>query len=232
LADIIPLRFGVSQAYLICDQNNILLDTGSDTDKAAYQKAFEKAKVNPRDISLVVISHGHSDHFAGLGAIKELTGAPVLCHRLAAQALATGKNPKFVPRNKLGEDMLKLIEGTVPVMDKTVDADILVDKEFDLNAFGVAGKVLHTPGHSHCSLSLLLDGGYVFVGDMVVPSPFDGKLGLAFLATNESELYDSLRTLLSFNQIFYGGHGGPYTRDEVQRLLELDLTKGNLGEEE
>ena len=35
-----------------------------------------------------------------------------------------------------------------------------------LQAEGIAGEILHTPGHSDDSISLLLDDGSLFVGDL------------------------------------------------------------------
>ncbi|MBP2654113.1 MAG: Metallo-beta-lactamase superfamily protein [Firmicutes bacterium] len=217
---IIPLAFGVSSLYLIQGEGMIIIDTGSDVDKSAYIAAFRDLGVNPQDIRLIIISHGHSDHYARLAEVKELTGAPVLCHKLAARALETGENPEYVPRNKSGQDMLKLILETVPVMSRTVIPDILVEDEFDLKEFGIDGKIVPTPGHSECSLSVILDGGQAIVGDILVHSPIDGELCLAFLATDENKLFASLQKLLDYAEIFYGGHGGPYTKAVVEKLLK------------
>jgi len=38
-----------------------------------------------------------------------------------------------------------------------------------LNRVGIAGEILHTPGHSEDSVSLLLDDGPVFTGDLTDP---------------------------------------------------------------
>ena len=39
-----------------------------------------------------------------------------------------------------------------------------------LKSVGIAGEILHTPGHSGDSVSLLLDDGAVFTGDLTDPS--------------------------------------------------------------
>jgi hydroxyacylglutathione hydrolase len=38
----------------------------------------------------------------------------------------------------------------------------------DLLEFGVDGRIVHTPGHTSGSISLLLDSGEAFVGDLAV----------------------------------------------------------------
>jgi glyoxylase-like metal-dependent hydrolase (beta-lactamase superfamily II) len=39
-----------------------------------------------------------------------------------------------------------------------------------LDRLGIAGEILHTPGHSGDSVSLLLDDGPVFTGDLTDPT--------------------------------------------------------------
>ena len=38
-----------------------------------------------------------------------------------------------------------------------------------LEKIGIPGQILHTPGHSDDSVSLLLDDGSVFTGDLTAP---------------------------------------------------------------
>jgi ribonuclease/clavin/mitogillin len=39
-----------------------------------------------------------------------------------------------------------------------------------LAGIGIAGEIVHTPGHSDDSVSLLLDDGSVFTGDLTLPA--------------------------------------------------------------
>jgi glyoxylase-like metal-dependent hydrolase (beta-lactamase superfamily II) len=39
-----------------------------------------------------------------------------------------------------------------------------------LAAIGIAGRIVHTPGHSDDSVSLLLDNGAAFTGDLTHPA--------------------------------------------------------------
>jgi glyoxylase-like metal-dependent hydrolase (beta-lactamase superfamily II) len=49
-----------------------------------------------------------------------------------------------------------------------------------LAQIGIAGEIIHTPGHSDDSISLLLDGGQVFTGDLPPPArAFDNPVALA-----------------------------------------------------
>jgi glyoxylase-like metal-dependent hydrolase (beta-lactamase superfamily II) len=49
------------------------------------------------------------------------------------------------------------------------DVDIVLgDEEMYLADYGIPGRVIHTPGHSSGSVSVLLDTGDVFVGDLAM----------------------------------------------------------------
>ncbi len=48
-------------------------------------------------------------------------------------------------------------------------ADLLLDdRGLDLAAYGVPGRVLHTPGHTQGSVSVVLASGEAFVGDLAM----------------------------------------------------------------
>ena len=213
----IPLGF--SNAILIQEQGVILVDTGAPATVEKYRALFDKLQLDPQDIGLIVITHGHSDHFAHAHELRELTGAPILCHSRALPALRTGINPPVHPRNELGESILKMIAGKEPAASMPIEPDILIDSEFDLAFYGIAGIILPTPGHSDCSLSVLLDSGAAIVGDMVVSSPFTGKASVAYFAEDPNTLFANVRMLLPHAHTFYSGHGGPFTRQQVQAAL-------------
>ena len=209
---------GISNMFLIKGKGFILIDTGTGADRATYGQLFADMNVNPEEIGLIIISHGHSDHFAGLHELKELTGAPVLCHQNAVQALRTGKNPPVKPRNELGKRVLEMIKGNAPISRKSVEPDIIVNSVFDLSGYGVAGSVIPTPGHSDCSITVLLDTGEALVADMLVESPFSGEPCVAYFADDEQALFRNINMLLAKAHVFYSGHGGPFKREEILKL--------------
>jgi len=222
MPEIVKFQFGISNMYLIKDREMILVDTGLEKIKEKYNDAFLKSDVNLEDIKLIVITHGHTDHFSFAGELKKMTGAPVLCHRLAVTALKTGKSPEYVPREEKGKEFLELI-GTLDLTPYgPVDPDLTFEHEFDLTPYGVSGKVIHTPGHSDCSSSVVLDSGEAFVGDMLIDSPFTGEMRLPYLASDESRLFESYRKLLGIAKIFYGGHGIPFSKKEMLELIRKD----------
>lgn len=218
MSKVITLKLGFSDAFLVKEQGTIIVDTGINVRREKYLELFRLFNIEPKEVGLIIISHGHADHYGNVHLLKEITGAPVLCHRNAVGAVQAGRDAKVVPRNKLGEDVFKLIKNHLPKAFNFIAPDIIMDDFFDLTPFGVNGKIIHTPGHSDCSVSVILNSGEAIVGDIMVQSFFTAEPCLAYFATNEDALFSSFRRLLLEANTFYGGHGGPFTKDEASKM--------------
>ena len=95
-------------------------------------------------------------------------------------------------------------------------------REGVLDEYGVAGRVIHTPGHTHGSVSVLLDSGEAIVGDAVMAKMMGliRKPGHPFIAWDLAQNRDSVRRLLALSpHTVYVGHGGPFATEDVSRLV-------------
>ena len=169
---LIKFKAGVTDCFIIGDRKKILIDTGIRMKKEDYENLFEKENIDPKDIVLVVITHGHIDHFAHLREIKTMTGAGILCHKKAVHPLKTGISAPVIPANIIGK-ILKAVLNNNTSGYLPVDPDITIEDDFDLKDFGVDGKIVPTPGHTDCSLSVIIDSGFAITGDMFMPNPFN-----------------------------------------------------------
>lgn len=61
-ARIVAIPLSVSNAYLIRGDRPVLVDAGSPGDEGRLVAALHQHGVNPVDLSLVVLTHGHTDH--------------------------------------------------------------------------------------------------------------------------------------------------------------------------
>ena len=161
----------MANGFLIeCEGGYIAIDTGSDYGLDVFNKTLSDNKINPKDIKLIIITHGHADHFVNAAGMKELTGAPVLCHKGAVESLTTPLYPDVYARNAAGK---KVIEGMTPDGNPCpilppVEPDIIIgDEDYDLSSYGIKAKAIYTPGHSLGCISVITADREAFVGDII-----------------------------------------------------------------
>jgi glyoxylase-like metal-dependent hydrolase (beta-lactamase superfamily II) len=167
---------------------------------------FAQAGIDPKSVQLIVATHGHLDHVGTFAHAQKVTGGKVLCHRSFSDLMANGKAEPTTARNLLGHVLNFLtslsgnkFEGTKP--------DILMDHEFDLSEYGIAGKIVHTPGHSASSISIVLDSGEALIGDMVREEG-SGAISLGMFYDDKQTVRESLEKVAAFEPTtIYLSHG-------------------------
>jgi glyoxylase-like metal-dependent hydrolase (beta-lactamase superfamily II) len=109
---------------------------------------------------------------------------------------------------------LVLIPGT--------NVDIVIgDEGLSLDEYGVSGKVVYTPGHSSGSVSVLLETGDAFVGDMAMNMfPLRLSPGLPIFAEDLGKVKESWKLLLDQGaKMIYPVHGKPFSADIIRNAL-------------
>jgi hydroxyacylglutathione hydrolase len=206
-----PVKFGHANVYFIrTESGHILVDAGMPGDTKKLDEVFAAAGVEPTSIRLIVVTHGHIDHMGSVAYAKEATGAKVLCHQSLSEKLAMGEIEVPVAQNSFGH-FLNFITGIQEITGgadiEGVNPDILVDDVFDLSEYGISGKIIHTPGHSQGSISIILDNGETLIGDMVRDEG-DGEIGLGMFYEDEETLIASLEEVALFeSRTIYLSHG-------------------------
>lgn len=151
-------------SYIVFAEQITLIDTGV---KGSERVIFDYVAANgrdPKEISAVILSHSHPDHIGAALAIVEATGCRVLAHP-GEKDWIEDTEKQFRERPVPG--FRALVGGSVKI-DQLIEDGQIVTLGKD-----VRGKVIHTPGHSRGSVSLLFAGeGALFTGDGV-PVPND-----------------------------------------------------------
>jgi glyoxylase-like metal-dependent hydrolase (beta-lactamase superfamily II) len=100
--------------------------------------------------------------------------------------------------------------------------DIVLDNTLlSLNEYGIAGKIVHTPGHTPGSISIVLETGEAIVGDMAMNKfPMRLSPGLPIFAENMPHLIDSWKMLLEEDlKSIRPSHGGPFSPGVIRRAI-------------
>ena len=204
---VLPIKFGHVNIYLIkTEEGYILVDTGMPNTANKFEETLRTHGIDVDEVMLIILTHGHLDHVGSVAQIQKSTGGKVLCHRAYADLLANGKIEQAVPQNLTGRVML-ILSGFLGSKIETVKADILIDEAFDLSEFGISGKVIHTPGHSQSSISILLDNGEALVGDLIREEK-PGVVGLGMFYEDRETALESVKKIAEFNpRIIYLSHG-------------------------
>jgi hydroxyacylglutathione hydrolase len=210
------VRVGVTNTYLLRDRGAVLIDPGGARLAGDVLRKLADRIDEALRVDLIIATHGHFDHVGGAGAIREATGARLAIHQGDADWLRTGATvwPPGVTRwGRLTRPMfgpLVLPFFRVPVTEPDL---VLDDDGLDLEAYGVTGRVVPTPGHSPGSVSVLLPSGDAFVGDLAMNGPpFCLKPSFGIYADEPDVVPASWQRLLQLGaRTVYPAHGRPFS---------------------
>lgn len=169
----------------------IVVDPGGDAD-ALLEEISSLGLV----VTAIVATHAHFDHLIAAERIREVTGAPFHLHRQDGPLL-----------DWYEESGLLFLGVRLP---PPPEVDTRPEEGDELAAGSARLQVLHTPGHSPGSISLLgrgEDGPVLFGGDLL----FAGSVGRTDLPGGDSRtLTEVIRSKvfpLGDEAVVYPGHG-------------------------
>jgi endoribonuclease LACTB2 len=137
-------------------RSRLLVDIGYPGTMGTMTANLRRMGVPLDEIRYALATHYHLDH-AGLAQNLKLAGVPLLV--LESQVAAVGR-------------MREVMKPVDRYLDITTHDNVTItfaESRALLARIGLAGEILPTPGHSDDSVSLLLDDGSVFTGDLTPP---------------------------------------------------------------
>ena len=183
-----------ANTYLLVDDRLILIDTSSELDARGLLAYLDKAKIKPKDIATIFITHVHPDHVSGLARIKR--------DALAAKVAASTIEAEYISKKRVYDGPPGAKHQRQP--GTPVDVPLKDGQTHD----GL--RVIFTPGHTRGSISLLDESRSLLVaGDAANNESGLGPMDDAYNVDPRMhrESIKKLSALHFDNAVF--GHGAP-----------------------
>jgi glyoxylase-like metal-dependent hydrolase (beta-lactamase superfamily II) len=215
------LPLTASNAYLLeTPEALVLVDAGMPRDAEAILARLTEFD---KPLCLIYITHAHIDHFGAAAEVRRQTGAEVVVHQADAAALAAGETHLGTIRNwRWTQSPLPFVERLIQVEPTSPDREV-VDGE-TITVCGLAATVLHTPGHTPGSSTLLVEGQggrYAFPGDLF--STTGGLHVQRSYAHDWAQVAASVAVLAAQQpEMVFPGHGSTMISAAALAALELD----------
>ena len=153
--NIINVGYDSTNYYLLeTKDGKLLVDCGWPGTLLKFLAILKRKDVSPQEIKFLLVTHFHPDH-SGLAQELKNLGANLIL--MESQAGYTSAMNDLYESKKL------------PYLSVTPEKNILLkfaDSRKFLAGLGLAGEILRTPGHTEDSVTLILDEGYAFTGDL------------------------------------------------------------------
>lgn len=155
----IRLKYGNTNTFFVRGTSGgLLFDTDYAGTLSAFYKTIKQNGIAVKDIEYVLVSYYHPDH---MGIISELMKRGVKLLMVDVQKDFVHYSDYIFARDKISYSPINEMLATVISIEKS--------RDFLLH-MGIHGEIIHTPSHSKDSISLVLDDGDCFVGDL---EPFE-----------------------------------------------------------
>jgi ribonuclease/clavin/mitogillin len=136
--------------------SRLLVDLGWPSTMGSMRANLKRMDVPIEEIRYGLATHYHIDH-AGLAQELKQAGVPLLVLDVQVPAI-----PRMKAWTKPRDHYVDI------TMHDNVTISFAESRQV-LERIGIPGEIVHTPGHSEHCVSLLLDDGSVFTGDLTHP---------------------------------------------------------------
>jgi glyoxylase-like metal-dependent hydrolase (beta-lactamase superfamily II) len=207
-----------TNCYLLWGRKGaVLIDPGPLGGAETVMAGAKEAGVGPGDVRLILVTHGHLDHYGAAMEVQAWCGAPV--------AAPTGE-PEFSQDRRNALPPAQTLRGSLvrwfylllsPLAQfAPLEADLLLDEKADLLAYGLEAWTILLPGHSPGSFGLVTADGDVFVGDLFVNYAVPSQPLYLSDAEAWQNSYERVQALKP--RMVYVGHGEPFAGELLAKI--------------
>lgn len=156
--NIVNVGYDSTNYYVLADSApKLLIDVGWSGTLPKLQHQCKRMGIQLTQIKHLLVTHYHPDH-AGLAQELKQLGVKLIVIEPQLPAIPLLRS-HMKPEHKYLD---------IDLSDNIVIA--LADSRAFLATLGIAGAILSTPGHSDDSITLILDDGAAFTGDLTNPA--------------------------------------------------------------
>jgi len=217
---LIRVSLGWVNVFFIKGKKAVIVDTGPPGAGRRVLNALLRHNIKREEVSLIILTHAHFDHFGGAPTLRQVLSAPLAVHRADAFYLERGENAPIIPLGLFGKVLIGVFRGWAKKR-LAIPCEILIEDRLDLSQFGINAYILPTPGHTEGSISVILSDGEAIIGDLLAPHPiFRWRPNLPLFAQEKGLVLESIKMLLSLGiNKFYAAHGGPWDREDIEKWI-------------
>ncbi len=147
---------------LASPEGYVLIDAGLPGTMKKLMHSFHRYGAEISDIRHLLVTHIHPDH---CGIVQDL-------QQTGAQLVISDAQKAFIePANR----SLKRLSGFQEIIVNPHNIIQENDRDAFLERFGLPGYTIHTPGHSDDSISIVIEGMGIFIGDLPLPGSHDSE---------------------------------------------------------
>jgi glyoxylase-like metal-dependent hydrolase (beta-lactamase superfamily II) len=199
-----------TNCYLLWGRRGVvLIDAGPPGSAETVIAGAKEAGVRAEDLRLILITHGHLDHYGAAAEIREWCGAPVAAYPGEPEFSQDRRNalpPAQTVRGSLVRWTYMLLSPMARF--EPLEADILLDDKAALLNYGLEAWTVLLPGHSPGSLGVITPDGDLFAGDLFVNYAVPSQP--IYLSDPEAWQQSYERVLELRPRMVYVGHGEPF----------------------
>ena len=213
---IVRIRGAISNCYLLAGEKPVLVDTGAPGDLPRILAAFRQHRIEPRQLGLIVLTLGHSDHAGNAAELRRRSGAQIALHVSDLPLARSGRNGVLAPVTPMARFIRPFVDETF----EPFEPDLPFRDGLDLAAYGIKGRILATPGPTLGSSSIILARGEAIIGDLLRGSLLFPNRARRhyFCADQESTLRSLVRLAREGLLRCHPGHFGSFPGSELPRF--------------
>lgn len=160
--------YGVPWVFFVKGEKTAIIDAGNPGAERQILRALGKIGVSREEISLIILTHGHIDHYGSARLLKGMLPVPVAAGWPDSDYIIKGESAPGEPYGPTDSP------ATSRVRLDPVKVDLAIRQDTSLKPYGIDAEILTTPGHTSGSISVAA-GDSCAIGDLQVSYSYKGQ---------------------------------------------------------